>query len=697
MTKDDGGGIYTWSGNGTYTNRLIQNNIVVGAIGAGNGTNASPSSHCIYLDGHAMNVNVLNNTISQADASGIFLNNGNSIKITGNTIYNLPAAYNLNRMPNEPLLRNNVFTSNICYPTESNLFYWNGQLNTPVTTDIQSDMRAIFSTIDSNFYRDDISAPFDWYYHLTDGGTFVDPSSQNLTTWKTTIAADKNSKAIGTAIPAFYFNATKSSVVYNFSGLSKKDLYGTIYNNSVTIAPFASKALISNGTATTTNQAPVSKAGADFSITLPVNTATLTGTGTDTDGIIAGYVWKKIVGPATGNIATPNAASTSLNSLVQGIYQFELTVTDDKSATGKDTLQVAVNAANTPNQIPVSNAGADISITLPVNTAAFAGTGTDTDGTISNYAWVEIAGSTTGTIATPNAGSTSLSSLVQGIYQFELTVTDDKGALGKDTVQLTVNAAPVINLLPVVNPANTVKGIDYKYYEGSWSLLPIFESLNPVKSGTAVNFDVSLANKTTLNGFSFSGYINVPVDGQYTFYTSSDDGSSLYIDNLLTVNNDGQHGIVEKSGIIGLKAGKHFIKALYFQAVGGQVFTVSYQGNGFAKKVIPNKALYRINNLTVAKSTNTNTVGLSTPLSLSETFKASCYPNPTTTDFGLKIEGGSNEKVEIIVANAEGHIVYKTIGTSNKIYRFGYDLVRGFYIIKVVQGNLVQTLKIIKL
>jgi len=47
---------------------------------------------------------------------------------------------------------------------------------------------------------------------------------------------------------------------------------------------------------------------------------------------------------------------------------------------------------------------------------------------------------------------------------------------------------------------------------------------------------------------NFSGFIDVPADGQYTFYTSSDDGSKLYIDNQLVVNNDGEHSLRERSG-----------------------------------------------------------------------------------------------------------------------------------------------------
>ena len=37
-----------------------------------------------------------------------------------------------------------------------------------------------------------------------------------------------------------------------------------------------------------------------------------------------------------------------------------------------------------------------------------------------------------------------------------------------------------------------------------------------------------------------------------TFYTTSDDGSSLYIDDVLVVSNDSLHAATEKSGVIGV-------------------------------------------------------------------------------------------------------------------------------------------------
>jgi hypothetical protein len=193
------------------------------------------------------------------------------------------------------------------------------------------------------------------------------------------------------------------------------------------------------------NTAPTANAGADQSITLPLSNVSLTGTGTDTDGTIAAYAWTKISGPAGNTITTPAAAATTITGLLQGVYVFRLTVTDNAGATGFDNVQIIVFA---PNIAPTANAGLNQSITLPTNIANLSGSGTDVDGSIITYNWTKIAGPATGTITSPNTPATSITGLTQGIYQFELRVTDNSGATDTDTVQVTVNPE---NLPPVAN------------------------------------------------------------------------------------------------------------------------------------------------------------------------------------------------------------------------------------------------------
>jgi glucose/arabinose dehydrogenase len=143
------------------------------------------------------------------------------------------------------------------------------------------------------------------------------------------------------------------------------------------------------------------------------------------------------------------------------------------------------------------------------------------------------------------------------------------------------------------NPTNVVAGLIYQYYEGSWEYLPDFSSLLAVETGTVTDVDLTPRNRDYDFGFQFKGYIDVPTDGAYTFYTSSDDGSKLYIGSSLVVDNDGLHGVQEGSGTISLKAGKHAITIDFFEQFGGDSLSVSYAGPGIAKQLVPTSAWFR--------------------------------------------------------------------------------------------------------
>ncbi|MEO8109629.1 MAG: PKD domain-containing protein [Ginsengibacter sp.] len=211
------------------------------------------------------------------------------------------------------------------------------------------------------------------------------------------------------------------------------------------------------------NIPPVANAGVDKSITLPSNSVTLTGSGTDADGTIVSYSWAKISGSSGGNIVSPTSATTVVNGLLQGTYQYELTVTDNSGATSKDAVTITVNSivANIP---PVANAGGNITIQLPVSTAVLYGSGSDADGTIVGYSWSKISGPTGGNIVTPNSAATTIYGLIQGTYQYQLTVTDNNGATGQSTMTVTVkgtttNIPPTADAGPSVTiqlPVNTV-------------------------------------------------------------------------------------------------------------------------------------------------------------------------------------------------------------------------------------------------
>lgn len=147
-------------------------------------------------------------------------------------------------------------------------------------------------------------------------------------------------------------------------------------------------------------------------------------------------------------------------------------------------------------------------------------------------------------------------------------------------------------MAPSVILKQPVSGISYEYYEGKWEHLPCFDSLTAKYSGIENNFIIPDKNSGENFGIRYTGYIKIPKDGFYTFYTNSDDGTILSIDSTNIVVNDGQHAPQEQSGDVMLNAGFHSIQVLFFQGGGGKVLDVSLEGPGFEKQFIPAEILF---------------------------------------------------------------------------------------------------------
>lgn len=143
------------------------------------------------------------------------------------------------------------------------------------------------------------------------------------------------------------------------------------------------------------------------------------------------------------------------------------------------------------------------------------------------------------------------------------------------------------------NPATSSPGLAFDYYEGQWTSMPDFKALKPVKSGTTAEFSNVHRGRETHFGFRFTGYIDVPREGVYTFRTLSNDGSKLFIGDREVVNNDHHHGAVEQAGEIALKPGKHAITLTYFQEGGNTVLEAYWEGPELPRQKIPPAVLFR--------------------------------------------------------------------------------------------------------
>ncbi|MEZ5195645.1 MAG: PA14 domain-containing protein [Bacteroidales bacterium] len=147
--------------------------------------------------------------------------------------------------------------------------------------------------------------------------------------------------------------------------------------------------------------------------------------------------------------------------------------------------------------------------------------------------------------------------------------------------------------LPPVETDQVVPGLLCQYYEGEWDSLPDFISLTPIKSIEVSTFDLSPRLHDDYYGFMYDGFIQIPEDGVYRFYTESDDGSNLYIDDSLVVENDGLHGMETKKGEIPLSKGLHKIRVKYFEKNGGDDLKIYIDGPGIKKIKVPDTMLYK--------------------------------------------------------------------------------------------------------
>lgn len=227
------------------------------------------------------------------------------------------------------------------------------------------------------------------------------------------------------------------------------------------------------------NELPLVNAGADKILTLPVNAVALQGAATDNDGTIASYLWMKVSG---GNavLAGTTTNKLSVSAMLEGSYVFRLTATDNKGGKRYDDVTVTVKPATTSttvgNQLPVANAGADFSVTLPIaTTTQIFGSGTDQDGLIKYYKWAKVSGpyAYMWGVSKPTL---QLSKLQAGTYVFRLTVTDNLGAVDTDEMTLIVRNGVVSATTSELETVQTIDERSISQVEETGSDVIIFNT-----------------------------------------------------------------------------------------------------------------------------------------------------------------------------------------------------------------------------
>jgi PKD repeat protein len=220
---------------------------------------------------------------------------------------------------------------------------------------------------------------------------------------------------------------------------------------------------------------------------------------------------------------------------------------------------------HTPNTPPFS----DFTATPRVGNAPLAVQFTDTSVDASSWSWDFGDGSPVSHAQNPQHTYAS-----GGSYTVTLTTTN---AIGSNAV-----SKPNYIVIGSLDPGFSAS----YYYDQGWTNLAGTRIDNRIRFaddqgsttyGTdEVNWPTSMIGGMEDFSVSWDGFLNVPTGETYTFYLTSDDGSWLWIDDIIIVDNSGLHSPEERTGTATLSAGYHAIRVRMFENTGEAVAHLEY-------------------------------------------------------------------------------------------------------------------------
>lgn len=251
------------------------------------------------------------------------------------------------------------------------------------------------------------------------------------------------------------------------------------------------------------------------------------------------------------------AITTSVNQATEGRDAFEYTLT--RTGATDQPLAVRMSYGGTATQADIW-ASFPLTVTIPAGQSSI---------TVSRYATAD--------------------GLVEGREVIKPTIVADAAyqITGNGSVDLYIVDADA----PVVGGGS---GLNAAYYNGrGFTGTPAFQ-----RTDATVNFDWGYnapASGVGSDNFAvrWTGFVAPATTGEWTFYTTSDDGVRLWVNGQLLVDQWNDHAPAEHSGKTQLVAGnKYDIRMEYYEAGNGAVAQLRWSGPGVAKQVIPSDCLF---------------------------------------------------------------------------------------------------------
>ncbi|MEI6722178.1 MAG: DUF4347 domain-containing protein, partial [Betaproteobacteria bacterium] len=204
-----------------------------------------------------------------------------------------------------------------------------------------------------------------------------------------------------------------------------------------------------------------------------------------------------------------------------------------------------------------------------------------------------------------------------------------------------------------------VPGVNYEFWANNSTLTSLigtgptgFPTTTPDYTGfsSTYNVDQAVRDYSAAKGLTpnfdnfvirYSSGLTVKTGGNYTFYSGSDDGSIVYVDGQMVVNNDGLHSFQTVTGsTIYLSPGLHSIEVRFNERGGQETLTVSYSGAdtsglvtdlGRQSGVLANEFATATATILIPETSAPPRVALGTTVSVIDDFKTQTYTNTSST------------------------------------------------------------------
>jgi parallel beta-helix repeat protein len=207
LTLDDGAAIYTSSNvDGTDTNRLVEENMILYGIGAPEGTDDGNyrSANGIYADDRSENLTIRGNTVAYCGEMGVFLHNASHCTISDNVLYN-----NLTQLA---LIHSSINPDHPIHGLSVSDNTFVAQTATQLTAEYRTnaDDLSLFGSFTNNaYYRPADEGPTLGIYYYRNGIQFS--RRADLSVWQSLSGQDLNARYSPVTFPVFNVTDTTAA------------------------------------------------------------------------------------------------------------------------------------------------------------------------------------------------------------------------------------------------------------------------------------------------------------------------------------------------------------------------------------------------------------------------------------------------------------------------------------------------------